>query len=387
MSHNKERFWKEFHLEFARRAPHHNVSKSYQRKFAKRWVNSFSSLGHVFERVRRKPNMRREEVQRIGELLMKGYKVKITVQKLKGRGANKWQEPVREERQRYYRSIKEFVERNPEVLESMNRCHITSTQTLRRLLRQHCPRLRRGVHHPRAPLNEVQKRDRNKCVYRLLFKVGTFVMPGLDLLLHMLYRVCWIDSKKYYIFPRGQKVWAPAGADMTDPDPRLKQGVTGKTWLCVNYYVVVNAILGCVYFEYVYGTTAHEEDPNYEEYTVSSSPTPTPHPSTVHKSWCKLSLPGFPRLSAPRLPTPVGLHNASEQASGQPSGILHPHACPTPIGHELACHSSSHENAGGHLFQLLCPSAPETSQTACAALAEAGLQMLPALAPKPIAVQ
>lgn len=46
-----------------------------------------------------------------------------------------------------------------------------------------------------------------------------------------------------------------------------------------NYYVVVNAILGCVYFEYVYGTTAHEEDPYYEEFMVSRHPAAPPHPS------------------------------------------------------------------------------------------------------------
>lgn len=288
-SHGRQRFWREFDRAFIRQVPDHNVSQSYARKFALKWYTQFEKEGHVFEKVRRRPSMPANEVRMLGDLLMQGYKVVITVKTPVGRGANKTLEDVRISRQRYYKSIAEFIKRNPVVQEKMDKYKIKSPKTLLRLLHKYCPRLRRRVVRPRAPLNPEQVLSRKKCVFSLLPRVGMYVMPGLDLLLHYLYRSCWVDSKKYYIFPRDMVVWAPADVDMTDPDPRLQQG-TKMLDLCVNYYVVVNALLGCVYFEYVHGTTDHEGDPNFETFNVSA-PNPPPPPPTAHKNLYELPHP------------------------------------------------------------------------------------------------
>ncbi len=66
-------------------------------------------------------------------------------------------------------------------------------------------------------------------------------------------RVNWIDSKKLYVVPGGQRVWAPADAQLTVECPHLPK--SGKVAMAINYYVVVNAVLGPVMFKVVTGTT------------------------------------------------------------------------------------------------------------------------------------
>jgi hypothetical protein len=95
---------------------------------------------------------------------------------------------------------------------------------------------------------------------------------GVDPLVHYLSRVCWIDSKVYYIGPMDRLVYAPPGVDMTDVDPRATRKSQPQK---VVYYAVVNAVLGPIYFEWMTGTTDHHLDPHgHEHYTVRP-----PHPA------------------------------------------------------------------------------------------------------------
>ena len=76
---------------------------------------------------------------------------------------------------------------------------------------------------------------------------------GQEQLRRHLSRVIWIDSKKLYVVPKAQRVWAPPDAELTVEDPHMP--ATGRTVKAINYYAAVNAVLGPVCFIPVTGTT------------------------------------------------------------------------------------------------------------------------------------
>lgn len=268
-SSGRERFWAEFHLKFRELAPDHNVTKAYQRKFARKWYTCFRDNYHVDERPRRKQNMPSHEVKAIGRALMKGRTVEVEMKIVRGRGKSKTSEVCKIVRKRWFRSIKEFVKLNPWVEKKLLDYNITQ-KTLLRHLRRECPQLVRATTHPRAPMNERQMASRKTGSARLLQMARTCVTPQLTHLMHYLLRVCWIDSKTYYIGPKPRKVWARRGEDMTDVDPRGSQ----KNSVKVVWYIVVNALLGPIYFEYVTGTTDFHQEAHFQEYKVSCTCTP-----------------------------------------------------------------------------------------------------------------
>ena len=87
-------------------------------------------------------------------------------------------------------------------------------------------------------------------------------------------------QKKFWVCPKTHKVWRFAGLNDTDVDPRNRDEIK------IVYYIVVNAILGPVYFEFVTGTSEHEQDPYSRIYMVSRLP------FTVRRSWCMSACPG-----------------------------------------------------------------------------------------------
>ena len=64
--------------------------------------------------------------------------------------------------------------------------------------------------------------------------------------------------------PKTHKVWAIAGMDTTDVDPRMAGNFK------IVYHAVMNTILGPVYLELVTGTSEHAAGPHYQVYMVSS---------------------------------------------------------------------------------------------------------------------
>lgn len=256
-------FWLAFVACFEALEPTHQVGATYLRRFAGAWVSQFIKLGHVLERRRQRHKMPDSVVERIGNALLEGYDVLVEVGVERG-------VPVMEVRHRWYRSIGEFVGRNEWVDDLLKQHGEMTLRTLRRRLHQVMKgKLRKRWLHPRAPLTEEHKWERLNLCYRLL---GMGVSTGVDPLLHYLSRVCWIDAKTYYIEPGLQSVFAPADADMTEVDDRVSRKKWGGPK--VHYYCVVNALLGPVYFQYMTGSTAHNEDPCHQMYMVRPPPPP-----------------------------------------------------------------------------------------------------------------
>ena len=252
--------WELFNEKFAELARDNGVSKDYRRKFASKWVTRFEKQGDVHELPRRKPSMPSEVARELGEQLMEGREVGYTAEVKRGKKV------VKEQRRKrlWYRSIGEFCATNAGVKKKMAQYKIKHSKTLLREIRKACPELKRG-----QTLTAGHKLERKRFAFKLLGMVGVGVVPsGLDLLRHYLYRCIWIDSKTLYVSPQIMKVWAPKGADMTDYDERVPRN---KKPAKIVYYIAVNAILGPVYFELVTGTAKHEEDPFYQQYTVSLS--------------------------------------------------------------------------------------------------------------------
>jgi hypothetical protein len=278
-----EPFWAAFNKKFRELEPEHDMAPGAARKFASLWVKRFKATGGLQERTRRKPNMPASVVRAIGEALMEGREVEYI--KWKKTGTGRWRHFIIERLPRWawYSSFHQFVSLNPWVKLKMAHYKITSEKTLLRLMRRELPKLHRGMVRPRAPLTEEHKRSRSAFAHRLLKKAGhpcrlpgsNWLMRELDVLLHYLLRVCWIDEKKLYIMPRPHAVWARAGADLTDPDPRVPMGQKALKGVKVVYYAVVNAILGPIYFEYVTGTADHERDLHYKKYKVSPPACPS----------------------------------------------------------------------------------------------------------------
>jgi hypothetical protein len=187
-----------------RAAPSHTIAEASAFKFALRWAYKFYFKGNVEEGVRRHGNMPDEVAVLVGERLYDGYE--IDVEEEKGEGAKR--RKVTHKQLVYYRSIHEFIERDPDVREVMAFYHIRDEGTLRRTLhRVHDqipnapPNMERVPIHPRAPLPPAHKEERFGLAGDLL-GMGFGCSEGLDPLRHYLSRVCWIDSKTFYIEPR-----------------------------------------------------------------------------------------------------------------------------------------------------------------------------------------
>jgi hypothetical protein len=262
-----EVFWAAVEVFMTALVPDHTVAAGYLHRFVDKWVAQFVALGHVFERTRRHPNIPFGEACRIADALVAGRMVDIEVDQVSGRKRKRGK--VKVQRRMWYRSLHQFVVLNEWVQAVMHTYNVTSEHTLLVRLHQVQPALHRRRLRPRAPLSAAHKTARSKLCRRLL---GMYCGVGVDPLVHYLSRVCWIDSKVYYIGPMDRLVYAPPGVDMTDVDPRATRKSQPQK---VVYYAVVNAVLGPIYFEWMTGTTDHHLDPHgHEHYTVRP-----PHPA------------------------------------------------------------------------------------------------------------
>jgi hypothetical protein len=258
-------FWDAVEVYFICLAPFHRVCDSYFRKFALKWVARFCATGSVQTITQRSPKLPDDIARKLAEKLLAGYTVEVEVEMRVGRKRKR--SVVKEQRQLWYRSIREFIARNPDVQQLLQEWNVSPRTLLRRM--HAVAKLSRRVLHPRAPLTDEHMRHRKHVCSKLL---GMSASTGLDPLIHYLSRVCWIDSKVYYIGPRDCLVYAKAGVDMTHIDRRVTKNKSKQ--IKVVYYAVVNALLGPVYFEYVTGTSNHEQDPHYKQYKVRLPPSP-----------------------------------------------------------------------------------------------------------------
>lgn len=212
-SHGDKRFWEEARKEFGRRAPENDVSDRYFPRFARKWVKTFEETGSVNESPRRKSKLSDAEVRAVGELLRTPRYLRVVIrEKVYRAGGYRWVTKVIMRKQTY-NSIKEFV-----ALHKQETKNLHYKSVLRRLRQvRHGRRLVYKNVRPLKPLTQEQKRTRKKFCIRLYRKHGQVVEGGYgsakDLLLHYLYRVCWLDAKTYYVCPT-RCGWQPA---MTRP--------------------------------------------------------------------------------------------------------------------------------------------------------------------------
>ena len=260
---------KEFHEEFKRRAPDAHLSEGAARRLALQWSKRFEESGHVFDNRRRRPKLSDDEVRRIAAELTRQHLVEITASKAKGRGHNRRLVFYKVVRHKGQSSLKSFCLERPELVKGLH--HKTVLRRLRQVCRS--PKLLYKARRPVEPLSEENRKRRLRWCSDMLSGMGGVYLNlhptiHVDPLLHKLFRVCFIDAKTYYICPSTRKVWAFAGTDTQDIDPRMVGAGKRK----VVYYAVVNAILGPVYWELVTGTTEHSQDPYHQVYMVSCLP-------------------------------------------------------------------------------------------------------------------
>lgn len=125
-----EQFWKAYEKKFEELAQNHGVAKSYMRKFAVKWYNRFRDSYNLDERARRKPSLSDEVARRLAEKLLDGVCMEIEVEQPQ-RGKKK-KASVRLSRQRWYRSIAEFISMNADVRAAMEDCKNTTVEALKK---------------------------------------------------------------------------------------------------------------------------------------------------------------------------------------------------------------------------------------------------------------
>lgn len=163
---------------------------------------------------------------------------------------------------RYFRSMRHALQMCPRLREIMGNTRLKQQQMLRRI-KAACPELcRRTLRFVRL-LGPGTKRQRADYAVRMLQMVAaTPDGPDYTELRKFLARFMWIDSKVVYVVPRDCLVYAPPNADLYIQDDRLPR--SRSQIRKINYYVVVNALLGPVHFKVVTGTTNITDiDPAY----------------------------------------------------------------------------------------------------------------------------
>lgn len=224
-------------------------------QFIPYWVNNFELRGSVLDKPppgRHSP-LSLDDAWECCYLIQAGYK-------------NKTGE------QRYFRSIRQAVQHSPRLKQILGQTWMSQQGMLRRV-KKACPELARRTLRFVRFLGPATKRARAAYAARMLSMV-TVTPNGVDAtqLQRYLARFMWIDSKTVYVVPKDHLVYAPPGADMYIEDERLPRSKSQIQK--INYYVVVNAVLGPVYFKVVTGTTRiREVDPTYpaEGFLVSGS--------------------------------------------------------------------------------------------------------------------
>ena len=219
------------------------------------WVNNFELRGNVHDKPPpgRPPHMDLDQAWECCYLIQAGYKLQTG-------------------EQRYFRSIRHAVSQCPRLKEILGSKHMSQQGALRSI-KKICPELARRTLRFVRLLAPATKQARAAYAAHMLSMV-TVTPDGVDAtqLQRYLARFMWIDSKTVYVVPKDHLVYAPLNADMYIEDarlPRSRSQINKK-----NYYVVVNAVLGPVYFKVVTGTTGiREVDPTYpaEGYLVSGS--------------------------------------------------------------------------------------------------------------------
>lgn len=172
----------------------------------------------------------------------------------------------------YFRSIRHAVQHRPRLQEILGNKRITQQGMLRRVKRA-CPELARRTLRFVRVLTPRTKRARAQYAAWMLSMLK-MTPQGLDAseLQSYLARFVWIDSKTLYVAPADRLVYAPPGADLYVEDARMP--CSKSQVKKINYYVVVNAVLGPIYFKVVTGTTRiREVDSSYPAggYKVSGS--------------------------------------------------------------------------------------------------------------------
>ena len=163
---------------------------------------------------------------------------------------------------RYFTSMRHALLLCPRLKQILGGTRLTQQQMLRRI-KAACPELTRRTLRFVRVLSPATKRERAAYAARMLRMVATTPNgPDATELRRYLARFMWIDSKIVYVVPKDCLVYAPADADLYIEDHRLPRSKTQIRK--INYYVVVNAVLGPVYFKVVTGTTHITQiDPAY----------------------------------------------------------------------------------------------------------------------------
>lgn len=209
------------------------------------WVSEFVARGSVLPKPApgRRSRMDEELAHECFGLIERGYE-------------------TAQHEQRYFRSMRHALQMCPRLKQILGDTHLTQQQMLRRI-KAACPELARRTLRFVRLLGADTKRQRNAYAARMLqMVVSTPNGPNATALRRYLARFMWIDSKVVYVVPRDCLVYAPANADLYIEDHRLPRSKSQIRK--INYYAVVNAVLGPVYFKVVTGTTHITQiDPAY----------------------------------------------------------------------------------------------------------------------------
>lgn len=285
-SDGEQAFWLAFEKESKfRRAPEIDVSPSTRRRFAEMWVKRFEDTRLIAERLRRRPELSDNELRQLAQTLGNPAVTAIIQPKVVGRG--RWEHVVVQAilREVHYHSVQGFCSCHQILVKGSH--YKTALLRLRQVVPG--PRLVYKNLRPLTPLTKEHKQLRVKFCLRLLKRLGEYAggpESHIELSLHYLYMVRWIDAKRFWLCPKTHKAWWFAGLDNTGIGPRMNDKIR------IVYYIVVNAILGPVYSELVTRTSEHEQDPYSRIYMVSQLPT------TTHRSLCMSACPGCAALSA-----------------------------------------------------------------------------------------
>lgn len=209
------------------------------------WVREFEARGSVLPKPPpgRRSRMDEELAHECWGLIERGYKTE-------------------QGEQRYFRSMRHALVLCPRLRQIMGDTHVTQQQMLRRI-KAACPELtRRTLRFVRLLAPATKQQRKTYCAQMLSMVANTPNGPDATQLRRYLARFMWIDSKVVYVVPRDCLVYAPRNADLYIEDHRLPRSKSQIKK--INYYVVVNALLGPVYFKVVTGTTHITQiDPAY----------------------------------------------------------------------------------------------------------------------------
>ena len=282
-------------------APDARIGNPYH--FIPYWVNNFETRHSVHDK---KPRGRQSS---IGEPLVRECMTLLEAGYRNDTGEH-----------RFYRSIRHACLVCPRLAEILSQKHVKRQQLLRRM-KAVCPELCRRTLRFIRWLGPAAKAE------RLAYCARHMVRADVTLEAHLA-RYMWIDSKIVYVVPKGCLVYAPSNADLYIEDARLPNSASQIKK--IHYYVVVNAVIGPVYFKLVTGTTGIREClSRYPQggYQVRGDwgQLTQPPPRTHRRRWpagtssgCLLSL--LPLPAAAARPTAADQHGGSALAASGAGG-------------------------------------------------------------------